>query len=481
MSVAHERLAWTPSLVRLTAGLMLSIFVAAMDSTVVGTALPTIARELGQFQLYPWVFSAYLITATTSVPVWGKLADLRGRRPMLLTGTAIFIAGSLACGMSPGMGWLIAFRALQGVGAGCIQPLVFTVVGDVFPMQQRARMQGLFSSMWAVAALIGPTVGAAFVSTIGWRWIFVINLPVGLVSAALIWAYRERRPAGVRGELDVVGAILLTGGIALLLWGLGAGSPTATPTWPAVGVAAVTLAAFGAVEARRRAPLLPLDLLRHPVVGPAVFVALVGGVVMFGVTAYVPLFVQQVLGGSAFAAGAAVAAMSIGWPVTSAVAGFIMVRVGYQRLVVAGGLMLVAGTVLLAVSPTGPGIVAVTAGSLIVGCGMGAFTAPLLIVIQSSVDWGRRGAATALNQFARTIGGAMGVSLLGILLQAFVGGSHNPLAARRALESGLRADFEVLVGASLVVLATSVAMILARPHAEIPARGAEAASRTEPG
>src|SRR5256885_3174329 len=164
------------------AGLMLSLFVAAMDSTVVGTALPTIARDLGEFQLYPWVFSGYLITATTTVPIWGRLADRYGRRLVLLTGITIFVPASMLCAASPGMAALIVFRTLQGVGAGCIQPVVFTLVGDIFPLPQRARLQGFFSSMWAVAAVIGPALGAVFVSTIGWPWVFLINPPLRPVA-----------------------------------------------------------------------------------------------------------------------------------------------------------------------------------------------------------------------------------------------------------------------------------------------------------
>src|SRR6266581_4903248 len=325
------------------AGLMLSLFVAAMDSTVVGTALPTIARELGEFQLYPWVFSGYLITATTTVPIWGRLADRYGRRLVLLTGITIFVTASMLCAASPGMAALIVFRTLQGVGAGCIQPVVFTLVGDIFPLPQRARLQGFFSSMWAVAA---------------------------------VW------------------------------WSIGAG--------------AAMLAAFGLVEMRSRRPLLPLDLLRSPVIGPAVMVGAIAGTVMFGVTAYVPLYVQQVLGGSPYAAGVAVGAMSIGWPVTSTASGLILVRVGYQRLVLAGALALVAGSLTLALAPATLGAFWMTAGSLVIGCGMGLFTAPLLIVIQASVAWNRRGAATGLNQFSRPIGGAIGVSLMGVLLQLFL-------------------------------------------------------------
>ncbi|HET7465353.1 MAG TPA: MDR family MFS transporter [Candidatus Dormibacteraeota bacterium] len=470
MTAAPARLPWTPDLVRVMAGLMLSLFVAAMDSTVVGTALPTIARELGQFQLYPWVFSGYLITATTTVPVWGRLADRYGRRLVLLLGIAIFVVASMLCAASPGMAALIAFRTLQGVGAGCIQPVVFTLVGDIFPLPQRARLQGFFSSMWAIAAVIGPALGALFVSTIGWRWIFLINLPIGLIAGGLIYGHREKRPEQVAASgIDVRSVVLLTGGIALLLWGLGTGSPTASPVWWAIAAAAVMLVAFAWVEARGRAPLLPLDLLRHPVIGPAILVGAIAGTVMFGVTAYVPLYVQEVLGGTPYAAGVAVGAMSIGWPIASATAGFIMVRVGYQRLVVAGAVALLAGSLMLALEPPGAGVLWVSAGSLVIGVGMGLFTAPLLIVIQASVAWGRRGAATALNQFSRTIGGAIGVSLMGVLLQVFLGSARDPLAAHAQLAAGLRADFAVVGGLSACVLAVAL-VILRTAKTEAPER-----------
>lgn len=450
---------------------MLSLFIAAMDSTVVGTALPTIARELGQFSLYPWIFSGYLITATTSVPVWGRLADLHGRRRILLIGIAIFVIASVLCAASAGMGWLIAFRTLQGIGAGCIQPVVFTVVADVFPLKQRARLQGFFSSMWAIAAIIGPGLGALFVSTIGWRWIFVINLPIGLIATALVWGYKERR-APSTGTLDLRSTVLLTAGVALLLWGLGTGNTTAQLNWPALAAAGVALALFLYIELRSPSPVLPLDLLKHRVIGPAILVGVLAGVVMFGVTAYVPLFVQEVLAGSAYAAGVAVGAMSIGWPVASATAGWIMVRVGYQRLVLAGAIALVAGTAVLAFAPAAGGIVWMTIGSGIVGIGMGLFSAPLLIVIQTTVDWSRRGAATALNQFSRTIGGAVGVSLLGVLLQSFVGSASDPLTARIQLSAGLRADFIVITVLALAVLGVAIAIVrlsAARRRATEPA------------
>jgi EmrB/QacA subfamily drug resistance transporter len=471
MAEQAERVPWTPQLVRVMAGLMLSLFVAAMDATVVGTALPTIARDLGRFELYPWIVSGYLITATTTVPIWGRLADIHGRRTTLMLGTAIFVIASALCAASPSMVWLIAFRTLQGIGAGCIQPVVFTVVGDIFPLPQRARLQGLFSGMWAVAAIIGPGLGALFVSTIGWRWIFTVNLPIGIVAASLIWGYRERRPesTGVR-SLEYRGTILLTAGIVLLLFGLGTGSATATPSWPLAGVAVVVLATFTILESRSANPTVPLDLLRHRVIGPAILVAVLGGTVMFAVFAYVPLWVQGVQGASAYAAGVAVGAMSIGWPVTSAVAGWIMVRVGYRRLVLAGALLLLVGSSMLAFGPLDLGVAWTAAATVVLGAGMGFFSAPLLIVIQTSVEWGRRGAATALNQFARTIGGAIGVSLMGVLLQSFVRSASDPLHAREQLAAGLHADYVVMVVLSVLVLATGMGIVVtSRRSAQQPA------------
>lgn len=479
VSSAEARVAWTPAVVRVMVALMMSLFVAAMDSTVVGTALPTIARELGSFQLYPWIVAGYLITATTTVPLWGRLADERGRKPVLLAGLAAFVIASALCASSTSMFWLIVFRTLQGIGAGCIQPVVLTVVSDIFPIRQRARLQGFFSSMWAIAAIAGPALGALFVSTIGWRWIFTINVPIGLVAGVLLLGYAERRPERMAtGGIEVGPAVMLTAGVALLLVGLGTGSASASPIWPVAAAAVVLLATFAVIEWRSHSPIVPLQLLRHRVIGPAILIASIAGTLMFGATAYVPLWVQSVQGGSPYAAGAAVGAMSLGWPVMSAISGFLMVRVGYQRLVVAGALALVAGAAMLAFGATSLGPVWAGAASLVIGAGMGTFSAPLLIVVQSSVDWARRGAATALNQFSRTVGGAVGVALMGVVLQRYVASSGSPLQARTELEAGLRADFMLLVVLALGVLVVGVVVLLGSRRPAQPAPAAEPASAT---
>lgn len=466
---------WTPALVALMAGLMVSLFVAAMDSTVVSTALPTIARDLGDFSLYPWVFTGFLLTSTTAVPLGGRVADMFGRKRVLLVGLAVFVGASILCGLAPSMPLLIVFRTVQGIGAGCLQPVVFTIVGDTFPTAQRARLQGFFSAMWAIAAVIGPVLGAVFVSTIGWRWVFDINLPIGIVAAILIWSFREERPARASRGLDLGGAVLLTVGVAALLWGLGSGSAGAQPNWPLVGAGVVLIVFFVLVETRVASPTVPLDLLRHPVVGPAMLATILAGTVMFGLSSYVPLFVQDGLGRTAYLAGAALAPMSLGWPVGSVVSGRLLMRIGHRPLLVAGAVAAGAGTLLLAAGPST--VVTVAAACAVVGLGLGLISTPVLIVVQSTVEWGRRGAATALNQFSRTIGGAISVSLLGLLLEHGRTGSGEAL--RTLASQGIHHIFWVVFVVALATLVTAVVILIGgrSPAREAsPSREAVAAS-----
>ncbi|HEX6548982.1 MAG TPA: MDR family MFS transporter [Candidatus Dormibacteraeota bacterium] len=454
---APQHVPWTPQLVRVMAGLMASLFLAAIDATVVGTAGPTIARDLGHFELYPWIFTAYLLVGTTTVPLWGRVADLFGRRWVLLVGIGMFVVASPLCMTSRSMVTLIAFRALQGVGAGCIQPVVFTVVGDIFPVRQRARLQGFFSSMWAISAVLGPAVGALLVSTLGWQWIFGINLPIGVLAMALLWGYRERRGTRDTGGLDFRGAALLTAAIVLLLLGAGAGSTHAQPNLALLAVGLVLLAGFVWLELRNPNPTVPLDLLRHRVLGPALVVVTLGGALMFGVTAYVPIYVQNVLGGSPYQAGAAVGLMSLGWPAGSIISGFTLVRVGYARLLVLGTGALLGGAVVLVLGAAS-GVLWLAAACALIGLGMGFFSSPTLIVIQSSVEWGRRGAATALNQFCRTIGSSVGVALMGVLLQAAL--TAGP--TRGALQHGLSAVFWVQLGLAAATMLTALVILRMR-------------------
>ncbi|MEA2520041.1 MAG: hypothetical protein QOF49_2121, partial [Chloroflexota bacterium] len=414
-----------------TAGIMAAIAVAALDSTVVGTAMPTIIGQLGGLSQYAWVFTAYLVTSTTTVPLFSRLADIHGRKPVFLAGLALFVIGSALCGTATSMPSLIAFRALQGVGAGAVLPISFTIAGDIFSSRQRARMQGVFSGVWGVSAIIGPALGGIITTTVGWPWVFELNIPIGIVAGLIIWfsfhEEFERRPQ----PIDWLGAVLLTGSIVLLLFAVSEGGQLFGWTSPLVvamlGGSVAMLVAFVMNARRTAAPLIDLDLLRSPLVRAGLGIGALAGIVMFGLTTYVPPMVQGVHRGTALEAGVAVAAMSIGWPVASVVAGRLLIRVGARPIVLAGSGMLALGTLLVTQLERFDSLVFAMVACAITGVGMGLTSTTLLVVIQGAVEWQRRAVATGLVQFSRTIGGAVGVGIMGGVLTAFVGAASSAI------------------------------------------------------
>lgn len=454
----------------ITAGVMAGIAVAALDATVVGTAMPTIIGQLGGIDQYGWVFASYLLTATTTVPIWSKLADQYGRKPIMLIGLALFIGGSMLCGISQSMLQLIIFRALQGLGAGAVQPIAFTIVGDIFDPRQRARMQGFFSSVWGVSAIAGPFLGGVLTSTVGWRWVFYINVPVGLLAAAIIGTVLHERVERHRHRLDWAGMITLTGGITLLLLGVtemadaGIGSPLVLG---ALAGAAVLLWLFLRGAMTRVEALIDLSLFRIPVVGATLAIGTLAGAVMFGLTAYVPPLIQGVQGRGPLTAGLAVGAMSIGWPIASIIAGRLLLVLGGRPLMIAGSVLLLAGTALLGWAAGSPDPLPVAVACGVVGFGMGFFSTTTVVTVQNAVEWQRRGQATGLVQFSRTIGGSVGVGVLGALLAVSVGPLASTIldpvarsgiapadlaAAREGLVSGLGWIYLILLGISFATL-----------------------------
>src|SRR5512133_2049029 len=437
--------------------LLLGLFLAAMEMTVVSTAMPTVVAELGGLALYAWAFAAYMLATTVTVPMWGKLADLRGRKPVLLAGIALFLLGSLGCAAAGSMPTLIAWRAVQGLGAGAMQPVTFTIIGDLFDLRERGRMQGLFGAVWAIAGLVGPLVGGAIVHSLGWRWIFWVNVPFGLASAAVLAAAYHERVERHEHRLDVAGAALLAVAVVAIL--LAAGSRATALV--AVPVAAVAAAAFLAVERRAREPLVPLDLFRTRIMASASLSGALMGAAMIGTVTFVPLWVQSVLGLPPTSAGAAIAPMALGWPTASAISGRLVPRVGFRPLLVAG-FATSAAAALLAALLLRPGtpLIAVQAIMAAYGVGLGTANPPLLIAVQTSVDWNRRGVATASTLFFRTIGGALSVGILGgVLANALAGAGARPdvveklLGPERAgLDAGLVASVAgILQGAMGVV------------------------------
>src|SRR4051794_17419091 len=245
---------------------MLTMALAALDATIVGTAMPTIVGELRGLSLYSWVFTVYLLTSTTSVPIYGKLADLYGRKPVLLAGSAIFVIGSALCGRAESMTALVAFRAVQGLGAGAIIPVTMTIVGDLYRVEERARVQGLLSSVWGISSLVGPAVGALFVSTIGWRWAFYVNLPVGVLATSLLYVSFHEQAERRRHRIDYLGAVLLTAGVTLLMLALSVESLGAAGMGGLILVALALLALFVWVQTRAAEPLLPLGIFSERVI-----------------------------------------------------------------------------------------------------------------------------------------------------------------------------------------------------------------------
>jgi len=468
MPVPEVRLApLTRTQLLVTVGIMSAIALAALDATVVGTAMPTIIGQLGGLSEYGWVFSIYLLTSTTTVPLYAKLADTRGRKPVFLFGLVLFVGGSALCGLSDSMPMLILFRAVQGLGAGAVQPISFTIAGDIFEPAQRARMQGFFSGVWGVSAIIGPALGGLITTTVGWPWVFELNIPVGLLAGFIIWRTLhedvERRPH----RLDWSGAALLTAAIVLLLFAVSEGGPLFGWTSPAVaGMIAVSVAlfvAFIAVERRTPEPLIDLALLRDRLMRAGLAIGGLTGIVMFGLTTYVPPMVQGVHRGSPVEAGAAVAAMSIGWPVGAVVGGRALIRSGARRIVLVGTGMLVAGTLLITQLAAVDSLAFAMLGSGITGLGMGLTATTILIMVQGAVAWQRRAIATGLVQFSRTIGGAVGVGVMGGILTAFVGAASSAIldpigrsqlspatldAGRASLADGLGVIYWILFAAA---------------------------------
>lgn len=412
--------------------LLLSISMAAMEMTVVSTAMPTVVGDLGGIHYYSWVFTAYLLTSTVTVPLYGKLADLYGRKPVLLAGIAVFLAGSMASGLAGSIGALIAFRAVQGLGAGAMQPTTLTIVGDIYNLEERARMQGVFGAVWGVAGLIGPLLGGIIVKYLSWRWVFFINVPAGIAAAALLVAALHENVEHRQHSLDWAGSALLCLGLTALLFGAQGGRASAL----GLPIAAASLAVFFFVERRAIEPVLPLALFRQRVMAVATASGALVGAGMISMVTYVPLYVQGVLGGSPTEAGSAITPMVIGWPIASAISGRALPRVGF-RILVRSGLIIsaIAAVALALLLRPGASLRVPQALSALFGVGLGLANTALLIAVQTSVAWRQRGVATASTMFARTIGGTLAVGVLGALLSAALlrNGSLPPDAADQLL------------------------------------------------
>jgi EmrB/QacA subfamily drug resistance transporter len=406
------------NVVAITAGVMLSLFLASMESTVVATAMPTIVAQLGGLGAYSWVFSAYMLASTTTVPLFGKLSDIYGRRPVYLAALALFVVGSLLCGIATTMGQLIAFRVVQGLGAGGLLPLAFIMMGDIFTLEQRARVQGLFSGVWGVSSVLGPLLGGFLVDRVAWNWVFLINIFPALLAGLLVgtaWVDHERALARDRPPIDYAGAALLALGATALLLGLfELGS---LQSLGLLALAALLLGALFVVERRAADPVLPLPMFRDRVFAVACANALLAGAALFGSTTFVPLYAQAVLGTSATAAGATLTPLLIGWVFAAIVGTRLLLRVGFRTLATLGMALLTLGSAgLLLASATSASYLVLALSLALMGIGMGLSVPALLLAVQNSVPRRSLGIATSSVQFSRSLGGAIGISVMGAIL-----------------------------------------------------------------
>ncbi|MBK6662702.1 MAG: MFS transporter [Thermoflexaceae bacterium] len=401
--------------------LMLSMFVGALDQTIMSTATPSIIADLGGFALLSWLFTSYMLASTVVVPLVGKLSDMFGRRIFLLGGLVIFMASSAACGAAPSMIALILFRAVQGIGGGLIFASVFSTVGDIFPPAERGKYMGLFTGTFSLASILGPTIGGLLTDHVGWRWVFFINVPFGLVAIPLIWRNLPHTAASMSRKIDFGGSILLSVSTVSLLLGLvwaeeeyGWGS---AQTLGLIATAVVFAALFVFQEKRHPEPIIPLGLFRNRtfLLANLVVFALGGGI--FGTVAYLPVFVQTSLGGSATTSGLITTPQSLGILLTSIVGGQIISRTGrYRWLTIIGACFILTATLLQTSLGAGSPKWHISVFMIVMGLGFGMVMPTMSVVIQNAVSHQYLGVATSARQFFMQIGQVLGTAIFGVVL-----------------------------------------------------------------
>jgi len=399
------------------AACLMATFMAAVESTIVATAMPTIVADLGGFSLFSWVFAVYLLTQAVSIPVYGRLADIYGRKKVFYVGAGLFLVGSTLCGFSGNMVQLIAFRALQGFGAGGVQPIATTILGDIYTPTERAHVQGLVSSVFGVAAVLGPSLGAFLVEQVSWELVFWVNLPIGAAAIAMIATFLQESVEHRQHRIDYLGSLLLMASIGALMLVLVQGGDlpfAATALIGGLGFAA--LVALVAHEKTTSEPMLPLELWRNRIILVGSLGGAVIAAVMMGISAFLPTYVQGAMGRSALAGGLVLGMMSVTWAIASFFGGRLMVRTTYRLTAVIGTLALIAGSVVLVVLTPERGVIWASVGSLMIGVGMGLCNTTFIVSIQAAVPWHQRGAATSSCMFLRFVGQSLGAAAFGAVL-----------------------------------------------------------------
>jgi EmrB/QacA subfamily drug resistance transporter len=438
---------------------MVTTGLVAIDATILATAVPTIVDDLGGFAQFPWLFSIYLLTQAVSVPIYAKLSDLFGRKPIILIGIGLFLVGSVLCGVAWSMPALIAFRAIQGLGAGAVQPMSITIIGDIYTVAERAKVQGYIASVWAISSVVGPTLGGVFAQVDAWRWVFFVNIPLCLIAGWMLVRHFHESVERREHRIDYLGAVLLTAAMTLLILAvLEGGQAWAWNSWQSLGAFALggaLIVVFVLVERRAAEPILPLWVFRRRLLLTTTLVSLGVGALTLGLTSFVPTYLEGSIGALPIVAGLALAALTLGWPLAAGFSGRFYLRLGFRTTALIGAALGLIGTTMLAVFAHTPSIALVAVSCFIVGLGMGLFASTTLIAAQASVEWNERGVVTGTNLFARSIGSALAVAVFGAIANAFFAGAVEP--SPEQITAGSAAVFVavvvVMVGAALAAAA----------------------------
>src|SRR5690625_575523 len=421
------------------ASVMLGMFLAAIEATIVATAMPSIVADLGGFSMYSWVFSAYLLTNASTVLIFGKLADIFGRKPIYIIGITIFLTGSTLAGFSQSMPFLLAKRRLHGVGAGALMPIATTIDVDNYNREERAKIQEYLSSVWGIPAVSGPLLGGLLLVVLHWRYVLWLNIPLGILAMLGIVIFLKENIEEEKERIGYFGSILMMLTVSIVMIILVEGGTgikwNSALMFILIGISCISLIVLIQQQSRSMDPMIPIELWKYRLIMMANLTSLTTGMITIGVTSYLPAFVQGIMGKSATIAGFTLTTMSIGWPLASMISGRLLLRIGYRNTSLIGGVSLLIGSIFFMLLTPEKGPVWAGIGSFFIGVGMGMTSTAFIVGIQTSVDWEIRGIATSANVFMRSLGSALGVALLGGLLNSIIQSQIN--------EAGLQDDISV--------------------------------------
>lgn len=438
---------------------MLSTGLIAIDATILATAVPSIVDDLGSYQQFPWLFSVYLLAQAVSVPIYSRFADTVGRKPIILLGIGLFLLGSILCGFAWSMPALIAFRVVQGLGAGAVAPMSMTIVGDIYTVAERAKVQGYIASVWAVSSVVGPALGGLFAQLDAWRWIFFVNIPLCLIAGWMILRKFHEEKQTQRHRIDYLGAVLLTIGLTGIILGvLEGGNAWAWLSMQSAlcfGIGVVALTGFVLVERRVPEPIVDLRLAARPLILTTTIVSLGIGALLTGITSFAPAYLEGSIGIAPLLAGLAVAALTLGWPLAAANVGRLYMRIGFRRTALIGMSIATLGATALAIVSPWPNPFAIAGIAFVLGFGLGWSAAPTLIAAQASVGWGERGAVTGMNAFARSAGAAVGVAIFGAISNTVIAQGAGPDDPGTIIDASVWVFVAAAVTAALTLIAVA--------------------------